>query len=66
MILRHEGALDQAIARKARILLALGKEFPAGNMRVAASAQDDDTRMADIGKALGIDIPSGDTGHAQV
>ena len=66
MILRHAGALDRAIARKARTLLGLGKEFPAGNMRVTATAQDDDTRMAGIGKILGIDIPSGDTGRAQV
>jgi hypothetical protein len=48
------------------MLPSLGKEFPAGNMRVTATAQDDDTRMADIGKVLGIDIPSGDTGRAQV
>jgi len=66
MILRPAGALDGAIARKARILLRLLKEFPTGNMRVTASAQDDDTRMADISKVLGIDIPSGDTGRAQV
>jgi len=43
-----------------------GKDFPAGNMRVTATAQDDDTRMADIGKLTGIDIPSGETGRAQV
>jgi hypothetical protein len=66
MILRHAGALDWAIARKARILLGLEKEFPAGNMRVTATAQDDDTRMVDIGNVLGIDIPSGETGRAQV
>jgi hypothetical protein len=65
-ILRHAGAPDRAIARKARTLPGLRKEFPAGNMRVTASAQDDGTRMADIGKVLGIDIPSGDTGRAQV
>jgi hypothetical protein len=35
-------------------------------MRVTATAQGDDTRMADIGNLLGIDIPSGETGHAQV
>jgi hypothetical protein len=57
--LRHARALDRAIARKARILLRLGKEFPVGNMRVTATAQDDDARMADIGKVLEIDIPSG-------
>ena len=65
-VLRHQGALDQAIARKARIPPSLGKEFPAGNMWVAASTQDDDTRMVDMGKVPGIDIPSGETGRAQV
>jgi hypothetical protein len=64
--LRHAGALDWAIGRKVKMLLSLRKEFPAGNMRVTASAQDDDARMADIGKVLGMDIPSGDTGRAQV
>jgi hypothetical protein len=62
--LRHAGALDRALARKARILPGLGKEFPAGDMRVAATAQDDDTRMGDMGKVLGMDIPSGETGRA--
>ena len=66
MILRHAGALDRAMARKARILLGLGKEFPAGNMGVAATAQDDDTQMVDMGKVPGIDIPSGETGRAQM
>jgi hypothetical protein len=64
--LRHKGVLDRAIARKARILPRLGNEFPAGNMWVAASTQDDHTRMADIGKVPGIDISSGETGHEQV
>jgi hypothetical protein len=40
MILRHESALDRAMARKARMLPSLGKEFPAGKMRVTATAQD--------------------------
>jgi hypothetical protein len=35
-------------------------------MRATASAQDRDIRMADIGKVLGIDIPSGETGRVQV
>jgi len=65
-ILRHAGALDRAIAREARILPDLGKEFPAGNTRATASAQDEDTRMAHIGKVLGFDIPSRDTGRAQM
>jgi len=34
-------------------------------MRVTATAQDDDTRMADIDKVLGIDILSWDSGRAQ-
>jgi hypothetical protein len=54
------------MARKGRILPGLGKELPAGNMGVTASAQDDDTRMVDMGKVPGIDIPSGETGRAQM
>jgi hypothetical protein len=65
-ILRHAGAVDRAMARKGRILPGLGKELPAGNMGVTASAQDDDTRMVDMGKVPGIDIPSGETGRAQM
>jgi len=65
-VLRHEGALDWAIGRKVKMLLSLRKEFPAGNIWVTATAQDDDTRMADMGKVLGIDIPSGEIGRAQV
>ena len=64
-ILRHAGVLDLAIARKASILLGLRREFPAGEMRVTATAQDDNTGDGDIGKVPGIDIRSGETGHAQ-
>ena len=64
-ILRHAGALDLAIARKASILLRLRKGFSAGNMWVTATAQDDDTGMAAC-KVTGIDIRSGGTGHSQV
>ena len=65
-VLRHEGALDGAIVPQSEDTAGLGKEFPAGNVRVTAAAQDDDARMADISKVLGIDIPSGDTDRAQV
>jgi hypothetical protein len=65
MILRHAGALGRAIGRKAGIVLRPGKEFPGGNLRVTATAQDDDARMADISKVLRIDIPSGNTRRAQ-
>jgi hypothetical protein len=63
MILRHEGTLDWAIGRKVKMLLSLRKEFPAGNIWVTATPQDDDTRIADIDKIPGIDIPSGETGR---
>jgi hypothetical protein len=65
-ILRHAGALDRAICPQSEDTAGSGKEFPAGNMRVTATARDDDTRRADIGNVLGIDITSGDTGRAQV
>jgi len=58
--------LTGLFARKARILPSLGKESSAGNMRITATARDDGTPMAGIGKVPGIDILSGETGHAQV
>jgi hypothetical protein len=66
MILRHESALDGAIQCKVKVVLSLRKEFPTGNVWVTATAQDDDTWMADIGKVLGIDNLSCDSGYEQV
>jgi hypothetical protein len=43
--------------------MALNSE---GLLRVTATPQDDGARMVDIGKVLGIDIPSGGSGRAQV
>jgi hypothetical protein len=57
--LRRAGAFGRATARKPRILPSLGKKLPGGNMRVTATAQCEDTRMVDMGKVMGIDIPSG-------
>jgi hypothetical protein len=57
MMLRREGALDRAIDRKVRILLALRKEFPDPNPLACPSDQGDDEEMEDIKKLLGIDIP---------
>ena len=62
MMLRREGALDRAIDRKVRILLALRKEFPDPNPLASPPDQGDDAEMEDIKKILGIDIPSEDPG----
>jgi hypothetical protein len=60
MMLRREGALDRAIDRKVRILLALRKEFPDPNPLACPTDQGDDAEIEDIKKLLGIDIPSED------
>ena len=67
MILRHESALDGAVDCKVRVVLSLREEvFPTGNEVVTATRQDDNTQSVDIGKVLGIDIPSRDSGRSQV
>jgi hypothetical protein len=54
------------MGRKMKMPLSLRKEFPTRNLLITASDRDDDIWMADIGKVQGIDIPSWDTGRAQV
>jgi hypothetical protein len=60
MMLRREGALDRAIDRKVKILLALRKEFPDPKLPASLTDQGDDAEMEEIKKLLGIDIPSED------
>jgi hypothetical protein len=58
MMLRQEAALDRSIDRKVRILLALRRECPAGNLPSMAPDGENDTNIANVDKVLATDIPS--------
>jgi hypothetical protein len=56
---RQQAALDRSIDRKVRILLALRKEFPSGDLPAFPTDQGDEAEMERINKIPGMDIPSG-------
>ena len=66
MIPRQESAFDRALDRKLRILLSRRNELPTGNLSAIVSHRDDDTDLENLHEILGIDIPSGDAGAAEV
>jgi hypothetical protein len=58
MMLRQEAALDRSIDRKVRILLAMRKEFPTGDLPALPEDLGDDAEMERINNILGMGIPS--------
>ncbi len=58
MMLRQEAALDRSIDRKVRILLAMRKEFPTGDLPALPEDLGNDAEMERINKILGMGIPS--------
>jgi len=58
MMLRQEAALDRSIDRKVRILLAMRREFPTGDLPALPEDPGDDAEMERINKILGMGIPS--------
>jgi hypothetical protein len=58
MMLRQEAALDRSIDRKVRILLAMRKEFPTGDLPALPEDLGDDAEMESINRILGMDISS--------
>jgi hypothetical protein len=57
MMLRQEAALDRSIDRKVRILLAMRKEFPTGDLPALPEDLGDDAEMERINRILGMGIP---------
>jgi hypothetical protein len=58
MMLHREAALDRSIDRKVKILLAMRKEFPTGDLPALPEDLGDDAEMESINKILGMGIPS--------